>query len=52
MWAYLKDIGKAIDKFEIIGCASDGLFVFKGKYKAVLINYPSQEKKNLIINNK
>ena len=48
----LKDIGKAIEKFGIIGCAAGSLFVFKGKYKAVLINYPSQEKKNLIINNK
>ena len=48
----LKDIGKAIEKFGVIGCAAGSLFVFKGKYKAVLINYPSQEKKNLIINNK
>jgi imidazole glycerol-phosphate synthase subunit HisF len=48
----LKDIGEAIEKFGIIGCAAGSLFVFKGKYKAVLINYPSQEKKNLIINNK
>jgi len=47
----LKDIGKAIEKFGIIGCAAGSLFVFKGKYKAVLINYPSQEKKNSIINN-
>ena len=48
----LKDMSKTIDKFGIIGCAAGSLFVFKGKYKAVLINYPSQEKKNLIINNK
>ena len=48
----LRDIGEAIEKFEIIGCAAGSLFVFKGKYKAVLINYPSQEKKNLILNNK
>jgi len=48
----LEDIGKAIEKFGIIGCAAGSLFVFKGKYKAVLINYPSQEKKNLIIHNK
>ena len=47
----LKDIGEAIEKFGIIGCAAGSLFVFKGKYKAVLINYPSQQKKNLIINN-
>jgi len=48
----LEDMGKAIDKFGIIGCAAGSLFVFKGKYKAVLINYPNQEKKNQIINNK
>jgi imidazole glycerol-phosphate synthase subunit HisF len=48
----LEDIGKAIEKFGIIGCSAGSLFVFKGKYKAVLINYPNQEKKNLIINNK
>ena len=48
----LKDMSKTIDKFGIIGCAAGSLFVFKGKYKAVLINYPNQEKKNQIINNK
>jgi imidazole glycerol-phosphate synthase subunit HisF len=48
----IEDIGKAIDRFGIIGCAAGSLFVFKGKYKAVLINYPNQEKKNQIINNK
>jgi len=47
-----KDMSKTIDKFGIIGCAAGSLFVFKGKYKAVLINYPNQEKKNQIINNK
>jgi len=48
----IEDIGKVIDRFGIIGCAAGSLFVFKGKYKAVLINYPNQEKKNQIINNK
>ena len=46
------DISKAIDRFGVIGCAAGSLFVFKGKYKAVLINYPNHEKKNQIINNK
>lgn len=42
----LKDIKNLTDKFKIIGAAAGSLFVFKGKYKAVLINYPSiQEKK-------
>jgi imidazole glycerol-phosphate synthase subunit HisF len=47
----LKDISQVIDKFSIIGCAAGSLFVFKGKYKAVLINYPNKEIKNKIINN-
>ena len=29
----------------IIGVASGSLFVFKGKYRAVLINYPTREQK-------
>jgi len=45
----LDDIGKLINKFGIIGAAAGSLFVFKGKYKAVLINYPnSKEKEDLI----
>ncbi|NQT27628.1 imidazole glycerol phosphate synthase subunit HisF [candidate division KSB1 bacterium] len=48
----LNDIGVLINKFGIIGAAAGSLFVFKGKYKAVLINYPSpDEKQKLIINN-
>ncbi len=38
----LEDIKDIIDEFKIIGAAAGSLFVFKGKYKAVLINYPSQ----------
>ena len=34
-----------INKFNIIGVAAGSLFVFKGKYKAVLINYPDIETK-------
>jgi len=45
----LDDIQKLTDKFGIIGCAAGSLFVFKGKYKAVLINYPNwQERKRFI----
>jgi imidazole glycerol-phosphate synthase subunit HisF len=48
----LKHIGKLINKFGIIGASAGSLFVFKGIYKAVLINYPSQkEKENLIKEN-
>ncbi|HRP89090.1 MAG TPA: AglZ/HisF2 family acetamidino modification protein [Edaphocola sp.] len=41
----LDDIKKVIDKHRIIGVAAGSLFVYKGKYKAVLINYPSKEEK-------
>jgi cyclase len=34
-----EDIKKVIDKYKIIGVAAGSLFVFKGKYRAVLINY-------------
>ncbi len=45
----LEDIKEVIKKYRIIGVAAGSLFVFKGKYKAVLINYPnSSEKKKLI----
>lgn len=37
----MNDIKLLIDKFKIIGAAAGSLFVFKGKYRAVLINYPS-----------
>lgn len=44
----LDDIKSLISKFKIIGAAAGSLFVFKGKYKAVLINYPNkQEKRDL-----
>lgn len=44
----LDDIKKVIEKHQIIGVAAGSLFVFKGIYKAVLINYPTkQEKENL-----
>lgn len=46
----LDDITKLVQKFGIIGCAAGSLFVFKGKYKAVLISYPKNEEKNKILN--
>jgi len=39
------DISDLIKKFGIIGASAGSLFVFKGIYKAVLINYPSPEVK-------
>lgn len=38
----LDDIKAAIDRYNVIGAAAGSLFVFKGKYKAVLINYSNQ----------
>ncbi len=47
----LEDINKLIEKFGIIGCSAGSLFVFKGKYKAVLINYPNKIEKEKLIRN-
>lgn len=41
----LEDVKNLIDEFKIIGAAAGSLFVFKGKYKAVLINYPYPKEK-------
>jgi cyclase len=44
------DIQSLISRFGIIGAAAGSLFVFKGKFRAVLINYPSSiEKKRILI---
>jgi imidazole glycerol-phosphate synthase subunit HisF len=44
----LDDIHEAINKYRTIGVAAGSLFVFKGKYRAVLINYPDlKERYNL-----
>jgi imidazole glycerol-phosphate synthase subunit HisF len=42
----LKDIGALINRFGIIGAAAGSLFVFKGVYRAVLINYPNRSEKD------
>lgn len=44
----LEDIEKVINRHGVIGVAAGSLFVFKGPYKAVLINYPTQTEKNKI----
>lgn len=46
----LHDIGKLISDYSIIGAGVGSLFVFKGKYKAVLINYPNNKEKIDLIN--
>lgn len=45
----LADIGNLINKFGIIGASAGSLFVYKGVYKAVLINYPKQHEKDALI---
>jgi cyclase len=42
------DIERVIDKHNIIGVAAGSLFLFKGPYKAVLINYPNRSEKDRI----
>jgi cyclase len=41
----LNDIGQLIAKQGIVGAAAGSLFVFKGVYRAVLINYPNHAAK-------
>jgi len=45
----LDNIKKLISKYGIIGAAAGSLFVFKGIYRAVLINYPGKEEKETLI---
>jgi cyclase len=46
----LDHIAELIKKFRIIGASAGSLFVFKGIYRAVLINYPnSSEKEKLFL---
>lgn len=44
----LQDIGQLISKYGIIGAAAGSLFVFKGVYRAVLINYPNRQEKDAL----
>jgi cyclase len=44
----LKDIEGLVKEFGIIGAAAGSLFVFKGVYKAVLINYPDRAQKEAL----
>lgn len=45
----LDDIGALIDRCGIVGAAAGSLFVFKGTYRAVLINYPNPAQKDEIV---
>ncbi len=44
----LKDIGLLFKNFKYVGAGAGSIFVFKGKYRAVLINYPSSKEKKEI----
>lgn len=44
-----EDLKLLIEQFKIIGTAAGSLFVFKGKYRAVLINYPTASEKLAIL---
>lgn len=45
----LEDLAGLIRRYGIIGAAAGSLFVFKGVYRAVLINYPRPEEKDKLI---
>ena len=45
----INDIRDLISKHSLIGAGAGSAFVFKGKYKAVLINYPSAKEKFSLI---
>lgn len=47
----LDDIANLIKRYGIIGAAAGSLFVFKGKYRAVLINYPDRAEKDALFAN-
>jgi len=46
-----EDISNLIKETGTVGCGAGSIFVFKGKYRAVLINYPSVEQKLKINDN-
>ncbi|MDC3108429.1 AglZ/HisF2 family acetamidino modification protein [Paracoccaceae bacterium] len=45
----LDDIRELVKRYGLIGAAAGSLFVFKGKYRAVLINYPDNDTKEKIM---
>jgi cyclase len=45
----LDDIAKLIDTCGVVGAAAGSLFVFKGAYRAVLINYPGESQKEELV---
>lgn len=47
----LDDIGKLIGACGVIGASAGSLFVFKGKLRAVLINYPTVTERDTLVRN-
>ncbi|MBI5720036.1 MAG: imidazole glycerol phosphate synthase subunit HisF [Burkholderiales bacterium] len=45
----LADIGALVARCGTVGAAAGSLFVFKGAYRAVLINYPQQAQKEALL---
>ncbi|MDO9384685.1 MAG: AglZ/HisF2 family acetamidino modification protein [Hyphomicrobiaceae bacterium] len=45
----LEDIGRLFEACGVVGAAAGSLFVFKGPYRAVLINYPNPHKKDELV---
>lgn len=45
----LEDVRGLVRRYPVIGAAAGSLFVFKGKYRAVLINYPSRSERDALI---
>lgn len=41
----LADVGQLVSSLGVVGAAAGSLFVFKGKYRAVLISYPTPAQK-------
>lgn len=45
----LEDLGKLIETCGVVGASAGSLFVFKGPYRAVLINYPPQAQRDALV---
>lgn len=44
-----EDLARLVAECGVVGAAAGSLFVFKGVYRAVLINYPNRDQKEVII---
>ena len=43
------DLRQLVQEYPVIGAAAGSLFVFKGKYRAVLINYPNRSDRDSLV---